>query len=137
MTRKQLEKFAKKVNYNTSIEINFFYHKNKECGYFKDYKVYINTWGLKKEETIIKSSTMHEIGHMHTEGYCTKNNDTEREILAHSWAIERAIELNLHRIKKDLLKDVVFWREINKFHIGNYMVYRRAAKELIKYYKIC
>jgi len=107
MNRKQISKFAQKVNFNKPVEIEYIKDK-KYVAYLAKKTIYIN---LKNIENDLEMAwiLMHEIGHLNT----TSTKLSEMEYNAHMWAISRANELGMYKIKRELIIMFKYWLKFN------------------------
>lgn len=118
MTKKQISKFVKKINYGVEIPISYFIRKSdSSClAYvvhnYKNARIYINKHHMEKEDSNdFKVALLHEVGHIHTFPF-TEDKIIDGEIYAQIWAITRATELKMYNLTKKAYSLIINW-EIN------------------------
>jgi hypothetical protein len=125
MTRTQLNRFIKKINYGKSIQLVYYSGKGRshwnsfvgyaewKIGLFK--KIHINKKVWAKLNNMDKKLFLaHEVGHFRTNFYNSKLLHVA-EYGAQRWAIYRLRELGMIKISKNLRDEMeVLWKN-NKF----------------------
>ena len=136
MTRKQLNRFIRKVNHGENCKVVYYSgHDGGEWDKFSAYvednpseliihlnlSVWKDFWDSTKRQMIC-----HEIGHYRSRLNKISKLDSVREYGAHRWAIHRCKELGMYRVARDLKKELQRWKTL-KF--TRYRLAYHIAKE--------
>jgi hypothetical protein len=104
LTFKQLEKFAKRINYDVPVVIKLCsgVHPFAARAFPRYTLIYLcrsywKWWKNKNQGVVIKSLFVHEIGHFHTGGTGSKSKD---ELAAELWAFRRLKQLKMFKIRQ-------------------------------------
>ena len=135
MTKKQIYKFIKKINYNIPIRIIYIKNVNIEfiarAKYINQVKPYIkknkhliiiNVELLNESDFFIKDTLLHEVGHF----YNDQTKQSMREYYAQLWSIKRSKELKMFKIMRYSINEIMNWEFYN---------YPKIYKMASKYFK--
>ena len=143
MTKKQIERFVKKVSPYDNVDIYYIYDDSKNH-YFAVAKywmprflkpwrplcqIHINEYCLPTStDLFIKGALLHEVGH-----FVIRENMPQslKEFKVHSWAVEKAESLGMVDVKRELVKSLRDWQYVNwnsRFR-SHRLAYKLALKD--------